>query len=168
MSEAEVGQLVLSFNNMISGLKQIIKTVSETSELVAASSEQLSTSAEQSSRAGENVSITIQELAKGSSRQLQSVEESTTVINEMAGCAEKITVNAEQVSHKVSETSDMSSEGKRSIEKVVQQMKCESLPNSQRRTTKAYPPRQKNNWFPWTKFQQPLSLWQKYLKSCSS
>ncbi|HEY9578066.1 MAG TPA: methyl-accepting chemotaxis protein [Pseudobacillus sp.] len=121
-SKDEVGQLVLSFNNMINGLKQIIKTVSETSELVAASSEELSASAEQSSRAGESVSTNIQELAKGSSRQLQSVEESTKIINEMAGYAEKITMNAEQVSQKVAQTSDMSSEGKQSIEKVVQQM----------------------------------------------
>ncbi|WP_442853557.1 methyl-accepting chemotaxis protein [Bacillus sp. FJAT-27231] len=121
-SKDEIGQLVSSFNNMINGLKQIIKTVSETSELVAASSEELSASAEQSSRAGESVSINIQELAKGSSRQLQSVGESTKIINEMAGYAEKITLNAEQASQKVAQTSDMSSEGKQSIEKVVKQM----------------------------------------------
>ncbi|OCA87199.1 methyl-accepting chemotaxis protein [Pseudobacillus wudalianchiensis] len=121
-SKDEIGQLVSSFNNMINGLKQIIKTVSETSELVAASSEELSASAEQSSQAGESVSSNIQELAKGSSRQLQSVEESTKIINEMAGYAEKITLNAEQAAQKVAQTSDMSSEGKQSIEKVVKQM----------------------------------------------
>ncbi|MFL0364932.1 methyl-accepting chemotaxis protein [Pseudobacillus sp. 179-B 2D1 NHS] len=121
-SKDEIGQLVRSFNNMINGLKQIIKTVSVTSELVAASSEELSASAEQNSQAGESVSTNIEELAKGSNRQLRSVEESTRIINEMAEHAEKITVNAKQVSQKVAQTSEMSSEGKQSIEKVVQQM----------------------------------------------
>ncbi|MBO1510232.1 methyl-accepting chemotaxis protein [Metabacillus sp. BG109] len=73
-SKDEIGQLVRSFNNMIQGLKGIIKTVSETSELVAASSEELSASAEQNSRASEHISSTIQELAEGSDHQVRSVK----------------------------------------------------------------------------------------------
>ncbi|MGG3924565.1 methyl-accepting chemotaxis protein [Metabacillus fastidiosus] len=93
-SKDEIGQLMESFNNMITGLRAIISTVSETSELVAASSEELSASAEQSTKATEHISSTIQELAAGSEHQM----------------------------HSSAETVEMSIEGKKSLNKVMLQM----------------------------------------------
>jgi methyl-accepting chemotaxis protein len=121
-SKDEIGQLVRSFNNMIEGLRGIIKTVSETSELVAASSEELSASAEQNSRASEHISSTIQELAAGTDHQVRNVEESNQAINEIASYSEQITKNADYMAISANQTFNMSMDGKESIDKVKRQM----------------------------------------------
>lgn len=121
-SKDEIGQLVTSYNNMISGLKNIVKSVSETSGIVAASSEQLSASAEQSAQTSEHISANIQELAIGSDDQVHSIEESSNIINEISNYAQQINKNATQVSESAFETSEISIEGKRSIERVIKQM----------------------------------------------
>lgn len=122
-SKDELGLLNSSFNNMISGLHDIIKTVSETSQQVAAFSEELSASAEQSSSASEHISTIIQELAIGSDRQVGSVNESTEAINAITNYTEQIASNAEVASSTVLQTSKMSKEGNETIEKAIKQMK---------------------------------------------
>ncbi|MEC2077422.1 methyl-accepting chemotaxis protein [Metabacillus fastidiosus] len=121
-SRDEIGQLVVSYNNMIDGLKKMIKSVSETSGIVAASSEQLSASAEQSAQTSEHISTNIQQLATGSDQQVYNVEESSDIINEISSYAQQINKNANQLSESASQTSEISIEGKESIERVITQM----------------------------------------------
>lgn len=121
-SKDEIGQLVQSFNNMLLGIRGVIKTISDTSEMVAASSEELSASAEQNSRASEHISTTIQELATGMDNQVRSIEESVEVMNEMEHYSEQISKKADDMSNNANQTAEISNDGKRAIEKVKNQM----------------------------------------------
>ncbi|MDX1771049.1 MAG: methyl-accepting chemotaxis protein, partial [Planococcaceae bacterium] len=74
-SKDEVGQLNESFNTMTSTLRTILQQVTNTSELVAASSEELTANSEETTKATEMIAHTMEEMANGSTQQIQSVEE---------------------------------------------------------------------------------------------
>lgn len=121
-SRDELGQLTNTFNKMVSGLKDIITTVGETSERVAAASEELSASADQSTDASEHISSTIEELAAGSDTQLKSVDESTVIIHKMVDYAQQITENTNIMAKNANESKEISIVGKDSVDKVKTQM----------------------------------------------
>ncbi|WP_409975422.1 methyl-accepting chemotaxis protein [Bacillus sp. Bva_UNVM-123] len=107
---------------MIHGIRGIIETVNETSELVASSAEQLSATSEQSTQASEQISHSIQSITRGSEQQLYSVEESKTTMNTIANYANKISQNAVHMTESAHKTTEVSINGKQSIEKVLLQM----------------------------------------------
>ncbi|WP_102273475.1 methyl-accepting chemotaxis protein [Cytobacillus massiliigabonensis] len=121
-SKDELGVLTESFNKMIGGLNDIIRTVSETAQQLAASSEELSASSEQSNSASEHIATTIENLAGGSEHQVRSVEDSYNAIKEITNHTEQIAENTSVVSATVNQTTEKSREGKQSIEKVKTQM----------------------------------------------
>ncbi|WP_413789082.1 methyl-accepting chemotaxis protein [Bacillus kandeliae] len=106
----------------MASLHGVIRKVSETSQQVAASSEQLSASAEQSSDASEHISTAVQELAVGSDDQVRHVEESIQVVKEMTSYTDQIADNAKVVSATVEQTSKISMDGEQVIHKVTEQM----------------------------------------------
>lgn len=122
VSKDELGQLALSYNGMIEGIKKIIQVTQETSEIVVSSSEQLSASAKQSTQASEHISSTIQELAAGSDSQMQSVEETADIIDEMVSYTGQITKDTKEIADSANNSADKSIEGKQSIDKVTTQM----------------------------------------------
>jgi len=122
-SKDELGLLTSSFNKMVAGVRSIIETVGETSHQVASSSQELSASADESTKASEYISTTIQELAVGSNQQVESVENSRTVITGMTEFAGRISSNAEKAAATADQTAMMSLEGTKAINKVSTQMK---------------------------------------------
>ncbi|MCY8180786.1 methyl-accepting chemotaxis protein [Bacillus paralicheniformis] len=122
-SKDELGLLTSSFNKMVAGVRSIIETVGETSHQVASSSQELSASADESTKASEYISTTIQELAVGSDQQVESVENSRTVIMGMTEFAGRISSNAEKAAATADQTAKMSFEGTKAIDKVSTQMK---------------------------------------------
>ncbi|WP_339227882.1 methyl-accepting chemotaxis protein [Bacillus sp. FSL K6-0972] len=122
-SKDELGLLTASFNKMVAGVRSIIETVGETSHQVASSSQELSASADESTKASEYISTTIQELAVGSDQQVESVENSRTVIKGMTEFARRISSNAEKAAATADQTALMSLEGTKAIDKVSAQMK---------------------------------------------
>lgn len=122
-SKDELGLLTSSFNKMVAGVRSIIETVGETSHQVASSSQELSASADESTKASEYISTTIQELAVGSDQQVESVENSRTVIMGMTEFAGRISSNAEKAAATADQTAKMSLEGTKAIDKVSTQMK---------------------------------------------
>ena len=121
-SKDELGLLTASFNKMVAGVRSIIETVGETSHQVASSSQELSASADESTKASEYISTTIQELAVGSDQQVESVENSRTVIMGMTEFAGRISSNAEKAAATADQTAKMSLEGTKAIDKVSAQM----------------------------------------------
>lgn len=122
-SKDELGLLTASFNKMVAGVRSIIETVGETSHQVASSSQELSASADESTKASEYISTTIQDLAVGSDQQVESVENSRTVIKGMTEFAGRISSNAEKAAATADQTALMSLEGTKAIDKVSAQMK---------------------------------------------
>ncbi|MFM9277110.1 methyl-accepting chemotaxis protein [Paenibacillus jiagnxiensis] len=121
-SRDEIGELSSSFNNMTAKLQSVFSTVQESTLLVASASEELSANAEQNSKASEHITIIAQELAYGSEKQVDQVEESSRVITDITGHTRTITHNTEKMKKDVLHASQMSSEGNQAIEEVNKQM----------------------------------------------
>lgn len=121
-SKDEIGMLNASFNKMIDSVRTVIGTVGNTSEQVAAASEELSASAEQSTQASEHISATTQELVVGAEKQVEIIKGSTHLIEELNLGTEQIVINSEIVSNTVNEASRLSSEGRKVINDVNNQM----------------------------------------------
>lgn len=122
-ADDELGQLFKSYNSMIKAIEDIIWSTQEASENVVSSSEQLTASAQQNTQASEHIASTIQELAAGSMNQLNNIEETASTLNTMITSFEKIANNASVISDNAKESTNMSVQGKKSIEEVTKQMK---------------------------------------------
>jgi methyl-accepting chemotaxis protein len=118
----EIGDLSLSFNQMATNLRGLIKQVGMNAEQVAASSEQLTASAEQTSKATETITFALQEVAAGSEKQAQSVEDSVQSINAMSQMAKEITANSQQSSTIAVQAAQKALEGNQVIQSAVEQM----------------------------------------------
>lgn len=118
----ELGTLADSFNVMTGNLREMIQSVSMTSEQVAASSEELLASAEQNTRASEQISETVEELAEGTSNQVDMVKRSSQAMSEMAIGSEQIAELAQSVSVSAVDAANQSAEGNMIIQQAVEQM----------------------------------------------
>ncbi len=121
-SKDEIGELTTSFNNMTNTLQSVFTTVQGSSQQVASASEQLSASAEQNSKASEHITLTVQELASGSDKQVDKVEDSSKVITEITNHTKTIADHTEKITKDVLHASEMSLEGNQAIKKVNEQM----------------------------------------------
>ncbi|KGR75186.1 methyl-accepting chemotaxis protein [Ureibacillus sinduriensis] len=121
-SKDEIGMLNASFNKMVEGVNNVIRTVGSTSEQVAAASEELSASAEQSTSASEHISQTTQELVVGADNQVEIIKDSTNLIGQIDHETQEVMNNTEIVSHTVNEASRLSGEGRKVINEVNNQM----------------------------------------------
>ncbi|PLT35792.1 chemotaxis protein [Bacillus sp. V5-8f] len=118
----ELGQLGKSFNKMSKNLRELIDQIGTNTEQVAASAEELTANAEQTSKATEQIALTIQEVAVGTDKQMESVEESSIRIAELAQEVQRISENADSVNVASIDTSEKAAEGERSIKLAVNQM----------------------------------------------
>ncbi|MFH5779532.1 methyl-accepting chemotaxis protein [Heyndrickxia oleronia] len=121
-SEDEIGELALSFNQMVEDLALVVRQVSDSSMQVASSSEQLTASAQQSASAAEQVTRVITENANGTEKQLETFYEVNGAVDEMAEGMNQIARASEEMLHSSEETSTLSEQGVASITKVVAQM----------------------------------------------
>ncbi len=121
-SKDEMGELTSSFNQMSMTLQSIFTTVNDSTQQVASAAEELSASAEQSTKASEHVTITIQELASGSDVQVQNVDKSSVVMNDIMEHTKSIFDNTEKITNDVLHASKMSQDGNQAIEQVNKQM----------------------------------------------
>src|SRR5699024_9627633 len=104
------------------GFSETLHVVSDTANTVVTSSFELSASAEQSTQATSEISTTIQDMASGSENQLRSVEESSETITQIAEYAEQINSNAQNATNLATDSSEVSREGRASIEEMIEQM----------------------------------------------
>lgn len=121
-SKDEIGLLTASINVMTNSLQTVFSTVQDSTQQVASASEQLSASAEQNSNASEHIAMTVQELALGSDKQLEAVEESSRVIDDITNHTGTISGHTEKITKDVLHTSTLSIEGNKAIQKVNEQM----------------------------------------------
>lgn len=123
----EIGSLAISFNGMSEGIREVVKTINESSQQLAASSEELSASAEENTRASEHISETIQELASGSENQMQQIDSSSKGINNISDSTTTITQHAEKVVVTAEEASRISAKGAESMIEATKQMNSINL-----------------------------------------
>jgi len=121
-SKDEIGVLTNSFNHMIAGIREIIHSITITSQQVAASAEELAASAEESSAANDEMSRTIQELSAGADEQAQGTEETFRIVNEIAVSVNQVASSTKSVTTTALQASTKSSEGTKVIETSINQM----------------------------------------------
>lgn len=122
-SQDEVGELAISFNRMISSLREMIQQVSLTSHQVAASSDELTASTEQTTEATSQIASSIQEVAAGAEAQGIGAAESSKSMQEISDNIQQIAQTTSTVSEVAVETSKEANEGNESLQKVIHQMK---------------------------------------------
>lgn len=118
----EVGQLASAFNRMIETIQHLVGNVKSTTLEVVSSSECLSANAEQSEHATNQVTLSMQEIASGSEKQVDQIEISAGEIRSMVKNVQLITQSAETVYDSSSEASQVADEGKEVVIKVIDQM----------------------------------------------
>ncbi|GCD82852.1 hypothetical protein PTHTG4_19150 [Parageobacillus thermoglucosidasius] len=118
----EIGELAQSFNNMTRSLRQLIQEVSGNAEQVALFSQELTATAEQTRTATEQIVATMQEVSAGAYKQIENIEYTSQIIQEMSLTVQQIAAHAQVVSSKAIEASEKSAEGRKAIEMLVQQM----------------------------------------------
>ncbi|OCT13436.1 hypothetical protein A8709_17670 [Paenibacillus pectinilyticus] len=118
----EVGELAVSFNQMVINLRTLIHQVTTSTEHVAVSSEEMTASAQQTNVAAEQIASSIQQVVTGTDKQVQRVAETVQAVHDMSSNAEQIASHAQSVSASASDAADKSHEGNQAIQQVVAQM----------------------------------------------
>ncbi|WP_235847747.1 methyl-accepting chemotaxis protein [Paenibacillus tuaregi] len=118
----EIGDLAANFSLMVQNLREMIVNVQRTTNNVSTSAEALSLGAEQTTNAIEHVTVTIQEVASGSERQLQSVEVGSDSIEDMTGKVVVMSDNLKNVTGRMSQTIQVAEDGNTSVLSVVEKI----------------------------------------------
>jgi methyl-accepting chemotaxis protein len=80
----EIGEMGQAFSTMVSSLRNIITTVSDTSERIASSSEELASTSEEVNALTEEIAATIQQISRGSTSQSDLSAKSIEDVNQMS------------------------------------------------------------------------------------
>ncbi|WP_322924451.1 methyl-accepting chemotaxis protein [Paenibacillus campi] len=118
----EIGDLARDFALMVGNLRDMIERVRDTTDNVSAASEQLSAGAEETSRSVEHVTLAIQEMATGSERQVNSVNEGATAIHRMSERVADISTHVGEVTQRLDDASKAAARGNESVIDVVQKI----------------------------------------------
>ncbi|WP_282432824.1 methyl-accepting chemotaxis protein [Desulfitobacterium metallireducens] len=121
-SQDELGDLSRNFNKMSESLKMLVSNIKESATLVASTSEELTASTEQHAQASEHVARITQEVATSSISQSQSIQVSSTAMDDIANQVRQITENSKSVTSLSKKTELTSNEGMATVTEVVSQM----------------------------------------------
>lgn len=111
----EIGELADNFQNMVDNLRNMIHGVRDMSENVSSSSEELSASAEENSKAIELVTSSVQEVAIGSERQVEAVEDGLQRMTEVNGQADTIAAALGEVNTSMRTTVELAEQGNTAV-----------------------------------------------------
>lgn len=121
-SRDEIGILTDKFNVMVGNIKKIITDVSINAELVAATAEELYSNAEQTSSAALQIANSVQAVAEGSNKQLDSTNYSKNVVTDISDKMQSILGSIKSVTNKSVEASSKASNGNNIVLQAVNQM----------------------------------------------
>ncbi|PWK13034.1 methyl-accepting chemotaxis protein [Tumebacillus permanentifrigoris] len=118
----ELGQLARSTSAVIANLRVIIGQVGEASYQVATAASRMAISAEESNRAGQSVAITVQEVAEGTSRQVERSQDSANLMHELSDAVTEITTTMDMIVMMAEETSQVALIGREVLESTSEQI----------------------------------------------
>ena len=121
-SRDEIGILVDNFYMMVGNLKKIITDVSINAELVATTAEELYSNAEQTNGAALQIANSVQAVAEGSNKQLDSTSYSKNVVTDISDKMENILGSIKSVTDKSIEASSKASNGNNIVLQAVSHM----------------------------------------------
>ncbi|MCU7740094.1 methyl-accepting chemotaxis protein [Priestia megaterium] len=118
----EISTLISSCNEMITHMRMLRQKISKTKNTVSHSSEQLLASMEETKTAVTEVTMSIQEIAAGSDKQLLNVVETEQAMVDMAKLLQKMTDHSSKVQQSMNRASEHASTGNVSVKEVTNQM----------------------------------------------
>jgi methyl-accepting chemotaxis protein len=121
-SKDEIYYLNTAFHQMIENLKELIRTIGNTSEQVAASAEELSASADEASKGTELITSSIQQVSSGADHQNLMTQKSAKAVEESAVGVVRIAKGAEQVTAVTNVTQMQAMQGQKFVKETVKQM----------------------------------------------
>lgn len=119
----ELGELMISFDEMRKGIQSIILNVDSSSLKVSSSSEELFAASHQSKESSLQSSEIVSQLVDGSHRQSEVISQSIYVINEMIHLINECSAHTSEVAESASITDELAVKGTLLLEKVNKQMK---------------------------------------------
>ncbi|RXT04540.1 methyl-accepting chemotaxis protein [Ammoniphilus sp. CFH 90114] len=118
----EIGSLADSFNEMTANLRDIIHQVRSNAEQVAATSEELSASSIETSKATEQIASSIQEVALGSEKQVESSNQATNVVIEISKGMDQVASSIQSVADVSVSATQKASSGSEVVDQTINQM----------------------------------------------
>ncbi len=118
----EISTLISSFNEVMIHMRMLRQKISKTKSTVSHSSEQLFASMEETKTAVTEVTMSIQEIAAGSDKQLLNVVETEQAMVDMAKLLQKMTDHSSRVQQSMNRASEHASTGNVSVKEVTNQM----------------------------------------------
>ncbi|GKU80000.1 methyl-accepting chemotaxis protein [Paenibacillus sp. L3-i20] len=118
----ELGQLSDRFNEMITGLREMISGVQQNALQTTVHANELANNAENNSKSLGEVSLRIRDVASGARTQEQVALESSRSMEEMAGGIQRVAESASLMASASEEMSSEASQGNLYIEKFIAQM----------------------------------------------
>lgn len=118
----ELGEMAASFNAMIMNLRELVKQVGMNAEQVAAAAEQLTVSSEETTKSTGLIASSIQEVALGSKKQVDSVNDTSITVTQLSNTVRSISGNSEQATNTAKTASEKAIAGNQAIETIIVQM----------------------------------------------
>jgi len=122
-STDEIGQLAHAFKEMSGNLRYLITQVQLQADTIAASSEELTASAQQSAQAGNQVAISITQIAQGTERQSVAVDSMATVAEQITASIMEVANTGKMIAETASGSTKETERGYEAIEQAMIQMK---------------------------------------------
>ncbi|MDW7673865.1 MAG: methyl-accepting chemotaxis protein [Bacillota bacterium] len=119
---SEIDRLEESFNNMLSGQKDLISNIIYIAKTLAESSSQLANASEQVAQSTEEISTSISEVAIGSNDQRKNMVEASKTLVELSSMIQMGRVLAEEAKKASVQTSEKANAGERSVDTTIGKM----------------------------------------------
>jgi methyl-accepting chemotaxis protein len=123
-------ELGVAFSQMIQNLREMINQVSQNASSLSAASAQLSSAATQSGQATNQIAITVQQIAKGTSEQSNSISKTVAAVEQTNQAIDGLAKGAQEQSKSVSIASNITSEINIAIQQVTESITSVSTDSS--------------------------------------
>lgn len=114
-SKDEVGELLVNFNSMVDNMRNLILKVHESTTKVLSNAANIADSAQHSFVASEQISATIQQVAKGASEQAQEVSDGVAHMNLLANNINKVGSEIKDIGSVISDTQFLGEKALRAV-----------------------------------------------------
>jgi len=118
----EIGSLSVSFGKMLQSLRYVVHQIHGITSSVAASAEELTASSEQAAEISTHMAHGTQEVARGSVRQNDMVQEALAAIEQSSAATEQIAAAAQMVAASAKEVNSKAGEGSKAMSRTKTEM----------------------------------------------
>lgn len=118
----EIGQVTLSFNRMIAGLRDMIRRIDESAVTLSSSSQQLAASAEQTTGAAGHIATSSSELSAGFDKQAKTITGVSGFVDEMESNMRLLAQNGNDIADSVESANEAAELGSQEVQKTIGRM----------------------------------------------